>query len=514
MKKINISLIKQTIHFSTNLLLIIVIFSKILGFLKQILISYYFGTTIETDLISLSQDFISNINYVLTQIIIISFVSIFIHIKQTDSQKIPLFIASSFKLFLYFAIFSTALILLFSEEIAKIIAPTYSFELISILSSYLRLFSLSIIPFIIIAFLSGILTANNKHILRESSIIIQNIVVIIVLISFNFLGIKSLVLSFFAYLFIVVLYFFVLSNRFLKFNLGYFLVPIIKNKEVTSLIKMMVPLFLSYSMLQINEQINKVFASGMAVGSVTALGYGAILSNLITSILIVFITMSFTKITSAIAIKNNKNSSDFLINLTTIILIFSIPISVIVIFNSSDIVSIAFMRGAFDLNSLQVTSSALMGYGFMYIPFVIKHMLNNFYYGNKSTFYPMVFSTLGIFTNIIATIFLSPIFGILGITIATSISELFSSTLLLLTIKKSYPYLNMKQFFNYLAHLFIGLLISILFVFYFRQILSNFSSFVRLVIITFTTFLIYFISISPLIRLLYRKSKSFGIKEI
>jgi hypothetical protein len=72
----------------------------------------------------------------------------------------------------------------------------------------------------------------------------------------------------------------------------------------------------------------------------------------------------------------------------------------------------------------------------------------------------------------------------------------------------------MKQFFSYLAHLFIGLLISILFVFYFRQILSNFSSFVRLVIITFTTFLIYFISISPLIRLLYRKSKSFGIKEI
>jgi putative peptidoglycan lipid II flippase len=119
-----------------------VIFSKILGFFKQILISYYFGTTIETDLISLSQDFISNINYVLTQIIIISFVSIFIHIKQTDSQKIPLFIASSLNLFLYFAIFSTALILLFSEEIAKIIAPTYSFELISILSSYLRLFSL------------------------------------------------------------------------------------------------------------------------------------------------------------------------------------------------------------------------------------------------------------------------------------------------------------------------------------------------------------------------------------
>jgi putative peptidoglycan lipid II flippase len=105
MKNYIVSSIKQTIRFSSNLIFIIVLFSKILGFLKQILISYYFGTTIETDLISLSQDFISNINYVLTQIIIISFVSIFIHIKQTDNEKIPLFIASSFKLFLYFAIF-------------------------------------------------------------------------------------------------------------------------------------------------------------------------------------------------------------------------------------------------------------------------------------------------------------------------------------------------------------------------------------------------------------------------
>jgi putative peptidoglycan lipid II flippase len=109
---------------------------------------------------------------------------------------------------------------------------------------------------------------------------------------------------------------------------------------------------------------------------------------------------------------------------------------------------------------------------------------------------------------------LSPIFGIFGITMATSISELFSSTLLLLSIKKSYPYLNIKQFLIYLGYLFIGLLISILFVFYFRQVLSDLSSFFRLVILTFTTFLIYFISIIPLIRLLYRKSQSFMIKEI
>lgn len=514
MNKFKISFIKESMLFSSNFVLIFVLLSKLLGFFKQILISYYFGTTIETDLISLSQDFISNINYVLTQIIIISFVSIYIHIKQTDSKKIPLFIVASFKLFLYFAVFSTLFILIFSNSIARIIAPTYPLELLDILSSYLKLFSLSIIPFIVIAYLSGILTANNRHSQRESSTILQNIVVILVLVFFNYLGIKSLILSFFAYLLMLVLYLIFLSRKFLQLQFRFFLIPIYKNRDILSLIKMIIPLLLSYSMLQINEQINKIFASGMTTGSVTALGYGAILSNLVTSLLIVFITMAFTKITSQIALSNRIKSSELLFTYTTIILIFSVPISVLVILNSYDIVSFAFFRGEFNLESLRITSSALMGYGFMYIPFVIKNMLNNFYYGNKSTFFPTIISALGIIINVIATILLSPLFGIFGITLATSISELISSILLLLTIKKNYPYLKIKDFFTNLIYLSFGLLSSIFVVYYLKHLLFDFSIFLKLVITTVTTLLVYFLSITPLIVILYKKVKLLRNQQI
>jgi putative peptidoglycan lipid II flippase len=277
---------------------------------------------------------------------------------------------------------------------------------------------------------------------------------------------------------------------------------------------MIIPLLLSYSILQINEQINKIFASGMTTGSVTALGYGAILSNLVTSVLIVFITMAFTKITSQIALSNRIKSSELLFTYTTIILIFSVPISVLVILNSYDIVSFAFFRGEFNLESLRITSSALMGYGFMYIPFVIKNMLNNFYYGNKSTFFPTIISALGIIINVIATILLSPLFGIFGITLATSISELISSILLLLTIKKNYPYLKIKDFFTNLIYLSFGLLISIFVVYYLKHLLFDFSIFLKLLITSVTTLLVYFLSITPLIVILYKKVKLLRNQQI
>ena len=43
----------------------VILIAKLLGFIKQMVVASSFGTTIETDLINLSQSFIGNIQYVI-----------------------------------------------------------------------------------------------------------------------------------------------------------------------------------------------------------------------------------------------------------------------------------------------------------------------------------------------------------------------------------------------------------------------------------------------------------------
>ena len=83
----------------TSLLVIVIItLSKVLGLFKQIIQAAIFGATIETDLINISQEFIRNIDFVICQVIVTSFISIYIKSSHRDENSAKRIIADTSKI--------------------------------------------------------------------------------------------------------------------------------------------------------------------------------------------------------------------------------------------------------------------------------------------------------------------------------------------------------------------------------------------------------------------------------
>ena len=77
----------------------VIFLAKLLGFVKQMVVSSAFGATLETDLINLSQEFIGNIQYILVQVLLTSVIPIYIYLSQEGEGKAKRFVADTIKVF-------------------------------------------------------------------------------------------------------------------------------------------------------------------------------------------------------------------------------------------------------------------------------------------------------------------------------------------------------------------------------------------------------------------------------
>lgn len=65
---------------------------------------------------------------------------------------------------------------------------------------------------------------------------------------------------------------------------------------------MMGPLLLGYSLVYINQMVDKMLVSGLEAGAVTSLNYAAVLSNLVGTFITTFASILFAYVTTRIAV--------------------------------------------------------------------------------------------------------------------------------------------------------------------------------------------------------------------
>ena len=86
-----INRITATVFSVTGLLIV----SKLLGFVKQLVTASAFGATLETDLINLSQGLIGNIQYLLVQSVLSALIAVYLHTAQQGEDASRRFAAVS-----------------------------------------------------------------------------------------------------------------------------------------------------------------------------------------------------------------------------------------------------------------------------------------------------------------------------------------------------------------------------------------------------------------------------------
>lgn len=398
----------------------VIVLAKLLGFVKQMLTAGLFGASIETDLIQLSQGAIGDIQYVLAQTLVTAFVSIYIHQASQSEARARQFTADTVKTFTLISAGIAALLFLAAPVVAKVIAPSYTPELSARLSGYIRLFAPVLILFTWTAIFQALLNANKRFVPGEMIGMNQSVCIILIVVLFApRLGIRTLVVSFFVCALYNTLFLSTLSRKYWKMTVG----NPFSSPAIRELLRMTGPLLLGYAAVYINQLVDKVLLSGLNGGAITALVYGASLSNLITTFICSFSGVLFSYVTTRISQGDHKGAAALANRAAQLQILCFLPISILSIFCAEDVVAIAFGRGAFDATAVHMSAQALRGYAFCFIPLVLREVYSRVQYSYKNSRGPMHNSIISIGVNIALSIGLCPRFGILGVSFASSVGS-------------------------------------------------------------------------------------------
>lgn len=404
----------------------IIIVSKLAGFTKQLITAATFGTTIETDIISISEGLIGNVKFVIVQVLMTAFIPYYMRIKDSAEGEAQAF---STNVLLAVALATSLLSLgvtFLAGQIAAVIAPGYSEEFSASLTNYLRLFAPTLLLFGGMAVFHAVLDANKNFIPGQLEGLNQSIIQIALI--FFLAARKGTDVLAIAFL-VCALFNATLLGWWSRRHFGRPRLSMFKEPMMHEMAGMIVPLLIGYGLVYINQQVDKALASGLAYGTITALGYAATLSNLIGAIITAAASVLFPYITGDINRGRQNAAMDTAVYSALFMTLFFLPISILTVVCARDIVSCVYMHGAFSEQSVDKATCALAGYGLMFVPLVFREIFSRVQYAYHDSKHPMVSSSLSVFLNIALSVALCPRLGVFGITLASSVSVAFCGIL-------------------------------------------------------------------------------------
>ena len=331
-------------------------------------------------------------------------------------------------------------------------------------------------PFILFvslaSFFSAILNSHNKFAAASAAPIILNIFLILILAFGKILEEKLVIylsygVSFAGFIQLIFLIFFVKK---------YFVPTIQVNVKITGKIKFffkkLLPSIFSSGVTQINILIGTIIASFQA-SAVSYLYYADRIYQINLAIAGIAIgTIILPKLSSYIQQNKTKDIQRIQNKSLELSLLLSIPAMFGLMIISEEIVSCLFGYGSFDLASVRNSANALLYFSLGLPAYALIKIFSSFIFARDNTKIPFYFSLISVLVNVLISIYFFRDIGFLIIPIATTISSWINSILL-------YVYLHQNNYFKFSLNLifqFIKILFSaILMSFFLYYLISIFS---------------------------------------
>jgi putative peptidoglycan lipid II flippase len=487
-KKINNS---HSILHATILVTLIAMFGKIVGFIRDAVIAGFYGATWKTDAFFFAQSLPSMIFPAICSSLSTAFISLYVSNSVKKGEREGEKFASRMLIStLSIAIVLSILSIFFAPVIVKLLAPGFSGAQSALAIKLSRLTMGAFVLTMSHYMLSAIL--NSKRIFYGSQIagVGYNLTVIIITLVLGKNQSMEILTTtvIFGHVVQVLILIVLLKN---KFKFSFLLNPF--HKDFKMLMSLSLPILLGNSLVQINNIVDKLLASLLENGAVSALSYSSTLNRLVTGIFITSLsTVMYPSLTNHVANNDIKKFNGELINSLSLLPIAILPISIITTIYSLDIVSVVYERGSFDVSATKLTATALMFYAGMYVFSSVQEVIIRSFYALKDTRTPMFNSAIAVIANAIISVILSRIIGIGGIALGTTISTALAAIILWLSLKKKLPDLNLKSLLPTMGKVLFSAIIMITILLLSRHYLLSLTSLIRFISVTFIGFIVYF----------------------
>lgn len=420
---------------NVSVVMIITIVSKVLGFVRDIVLADCFGSCTITDAYYVAQTIPEFLFSLVVQSISIGFIPIYSQIFSSDGKKkADKFTNNIIKLCVILVLVIVAVVNIFTREIVYVFASGFNEEGINIASGFVRITTFALIFRIIVSVYNAYLHANDHFISSAFNGIILDIVIIIsIIVAFytNEYGlafglVAAAFLQFAALVPVVV-------KRKSKMNLslrGLF------NSDTKKMFSLILPVLLGVGANQINVLIDKTMASSI-VGGISALNYANKVDNVLENIIVLSLaTVMFPAFAKEVANKNMNGYKNSIKTSLLVVCVTMIPCAFFAFTFSTEAITVLFARGAFDSTAIANVSAAMKYYSVGLLFLSINAVLTRALYALNKVTVVSVTTTLSVFVNVGMNILLKPLLGIGGLALATSISNIFITMCLLIMLKR------------------------------------------------------------------------------
>ena len=457
--------------------------SRILGYLRDILIAIFLGTGVLADAFFIAFRIPNTFRRLFSEgTFNAAFVPSYASEITKGKKQSNKFANKIFNLLFLGLLFLVLIVQIFMPAFVSIIAPGFveNVEKMELAISLTRI-TFPFLFFICLAsFFSAILNSHNKFASASAAPIILNLILIGILLFSKTLGDElvyylSYGVSFAGFLQLVFLYKFVKKFYALKF---YFSFDRTKENnliddKVKIFFKKLLPSIFASGVTQINILVGTIIASFQA-SAVSYLYYADRIYQINLAIAGIAIgVVVLPQLSSYVQLKKKDKILLIQNKALELSLFLSLPATIALVIGSEQIISALFGYGSFNETSVKNSSLALYYFAVGLPAFALIKVFSTFFFANNDTKTPFYISLISVILNIFISLYYFKSIGFIIIPMATTISSWFNAAVLLVYLRNKNLFEFNKIFFvKFFKIIFASLMMGIFFE-YLIQIFRN-----------------------------------------
>ena len=441
---------------SASILFIATIISKVVGFLRDLVIGYVYGIGVISDSYLMALNIITVAFISLLCVAIQStYMPIYTDIEGKEGKKKDLkFTSNIINIIFIISLIVVVLGWFFTEPLVKLFATGFEGEKLKLTMELTRILLFSVGLVCITYILKAYLEIHDYFLVTGLMPLPYNTSIIIAVLLSKAFGVDFLaygtVFAFFVQMAFLIPFCYKKGFRY-KFNINLF------DKNVKQMALAIFPVLIGASAYQINSLVDKNLSSFLVTGSLSALNYAYKLNIFVIGVFVASITTVMYPIFSKLgAQKNLKQLKITLCKSVNGVILITMPISVGAFILSKPIVKLLFERGAFDETATLITAQILSCYAIGMVASGMRDILIRVFYSLQDTKIPMKNSILCVICNILFNLILIQTMKVSGLALGSSLAAIVAVCFLIIKLRKKIGKFNVMSILITLLKTFIA----------------------------------------------------------
>ncbi len=434
-EKIGSRLSVQSWASASMLLIAVALLSKGLGFFRELLSAKYFGVSGDVDafIVALSIALLANsgIGIALSTMLIPS-----VHNLQRDAREeaAAWFIGRVIVATIFLSLTMILPLILFPEFVVRMFAPSLSSRVGSLAASFTPWLAGYGLLLNLVFVLAAAFNAQRHFVVPAFSDLAFNLVAISMLVMFAAaLGVNALVAGSVLGMGASggILFFLLWRHHLARFDIHE------PGADIRPFLHLCMPVLLLEVSCQIITAVENYFASGLAEGSIAALNYARRISVMVVTLVALNISRGVFPTFSLLWQEGKQEeAAEILMRISTLVIAIFVPVAASCVVLRDQVVSMLYMRGAFDRTALEMTAAVFIFYSVGLVVAVLEPVFIKACYAFGDTRTPLWSTAISAVVMAGGTYFLALLWDITGIALMMNLSIALRTLIMAIALNK------------------------------------------------------------------------------